>query len=451
MLITQYLCKKFVNFVDNIWASTAHNHTMQQLVNQHIIKPLKRLYRTRFKYRIAAQLKTYERIVDRVRIAGRCRVLFIASSLPMWRYQELVKLMLSDGRFDVKIAIIPFKAYTAADRRRDSDLLLHHFESSGYPAEIVDDFAKLKDEFKPDMIVYPQPYDTSYDDDAANWLQNRDCLIVHTPYSVPLSEFEWYINVPMHNLAWRFYVASEIHADVSRRIADNRGANAVIIGEPHADEFKSALKADPWKHIGDGKERKRLIWAPHFTIVSYGEFDRPDFNWSYKIIQKIAKEHKDTLQIAFKPHPRLKSEMIKHPEWGPERTEEFYRFWAEGENTQLETGDFVELFKGSDAMIHNCGSFTAEYLFTGKPVGYITKNVDGIKADMNAFGRACQDAHYTLDSEKEIRRFIEQTVLGGHDSMKEKRYATLDRILYRPQEGSVAAAIMTDLTSSLFG
>lgn len=424
---------------------------MRQLIKQHIIKPLKRLYRTRFKYRISTQLKTYERIEKRIREKGRCRVLFIASSLPMWRYQELVRLMLADGRFDVRISIIPFKAYSADERRRDSEQLQRHFEASCYPAEITDDFARLKRDFHPDMLVYPQPYDTSYDDDAANWLRNRDCLIVHTPYSVPLSEYEWYINVPMHNLAWRFYVASEIHADVSSRIADNRGANAVVIGEPHADEFKQEMKADPWKRINDGKERKRLIWAPHFTIVSYGEFDRPDFNWSYKIMQELAMEHRDTLQIAFKPHPRLKSEMLKHPDWGPQRTEEFYRFWAEGENTQLETGDFVELFKGSDAMVHNCGSFTAEYLFTGKPVGYITRDLERIKADMNAFGRACQDAHYTLDSESSIREFIERTVLGGVDPMKAEREATLERILYRPQEGSVAAAMLNDITTSLFG
>lgn len=424
---------------------------MRQLINQHIIKPLKRVYRTQFKYKIAQQKKRYERIVSRVREGGRCRVVFIASSLPMWRYQQLVKLMIKDGRFDLRIAIIPFKAYTAEDRRRDAEQLMEYFSAAKIPAEIVDDFARLKAEFQPDMIVYPQPYDTSYDDEAANWMANRDCLIVHTPYSVPLSEFEWYINIPMHNLAWRFYVASEIHADVSRRIADNRGENAVIIGEPHADEFKEALKADPWKPMSDGKERKRLIWAPHFSIVSYNMFDRPDFNWSYKIMRELAVRHRDTLQIAFKPHPRLKSELYKHPDWGPERTDEFYRFWAEGENTQLETGDFVELFKSSDAMVHNCGSFTAEYLFTGKPVGYITRNLAGIKADMNDFGRACQDAHYTLDSEEALSQFIEHTVLGGADPMKEEREATLQRILYRPQTGSVAAEMMKDLTKSLFG
>lgn len=423
---------------------------MRQLINNHIIKPLKREYRTRFKYRIAQQKKTYERIIERVRKEGRCRVLFIASSLPMWRYQQLVKLMIADGRFDVRISIIPFKAYTAEDRRRDSEQLMQHFVGANFPAEITEDFTQLKRDFKPDMIVYPQPYDTSYEDEAANWLQNRDCLIVHTPYSVPLSEYEWYINIPMHNLAWRFYIASEIHADVCRRIADNRGENTVIIGEPHADEFKEALTADPWKKIDDGKPRKKLIWAPHFSIVSYNMFDRPDFNWSYKIMQELAIKHKDTLQIAFKPHPRLKAELYKHPEWGPKRTEEFYNFWAESENTQLETGDFVELFKSSDAMVHNCGSFTAEYLFTGKPVGYITRNLDGIKADMNDFGRACQDAHYTLDSEAALCQFIEQTVLNGNDPMQSEREATLRRILYRPQEGSVAKAMMNDLTKSLF-
>ena len=39
----------------------------------------------------------------------------------------------------------------------------------------------------------------------------------------------------------------------------------------------------------------------------------------------------------------------------------------------LET-EYVELFKSSDALIHDCGSFMAEYLVTNKPVLFLEKN-----------------------------------------------------------------------------
>lgn len=179
-------------------------------------------------------------------------------------------------------------------------------------------------------------------------------------------------------------------------------------------------------------------------------FDRPDFNWSYKVMREIAEQYADRLQIAFKPHPRLKSELYKHPDWGKERTDEFYAFWENSPATQLETGDYIDLFKTSDALIHNCGSFTAEYLYLNKPVAYITRNLAGIKTDMNAFGAACQDAHYIVDSPEEIRRFIDEVVLNGRDSMEPQRVELLQTVLRTPNGNSVARNIYNDLVKSLF-
>ena len=300
------------------------------------------------------------------------------------------------------------------------------------------------------MIVYPQPYNWSYDDDWANWMRNIDCLLVHTPYSVPLTEFEWYINIPLHNVAWKFYVASDIHQDVSRRIADNRGENTVVVGESKSDQLMAPAQSDPWKAVADGKERKKLIWAPHFSVISYDMFDRPDFNWSYKVMREIAEQYADRLQIAFKPHPRLKSELYKHPDWGKERTDEFYSFWENSPTTQLETGDYIDLFKTSDDMIHNCGSFTVEYVYLRKPVAYITRDLSGIKADMNAFGRSCQDAHYIASTDDEIRDFINSVVLGGIDPMAKKRTEVFETNLRTPNDTTVARNIYNDLVASLF-
>lgn len=419
-------------------------------IKQHIVNPLRRIIRYHVTINVPARKRTYAKIVRRVARKGKCRVLFIASSLPMWRYHEVIKLLQADPRFEIRIVIIPFLAFTPEEQKRDVRLLADYFASNGIDAETVADFGQLKRDFRPDMVVYPQPYDHSYDDVRADWKANRDCLLVHTPYSVPLTELEWYVNIEFHNAAWRFYVASDIHQNVSRRIADNKGENTVVVGEPHADQLLTPPLSNPWKKNADGKPRKRLIWAPHFSVKSYNMFDRPDFNWSHSVMREIAEQNADRLQIAFKPHPRLKSELYKHPDWGKERTDEFYSFWENSPTTQLETGDYIDLFKTSDAMVHNCGSFTAEYLFLQKPVAYITRDLSRIKAELNAFGAACQDAHYTLSSPEEIRRFVNDVVLDNKDPMAMKRAEVFETVMRTPNGTTVAQNIYNDLVHALF-
>lgn len=424
---------------------------MKNFINQNIIKPLKRTLRYYIKFNVPRQKRIYRRVIRQVRTNGQCRMLFIASSLPMWRYDQLIPILLANKRFEILIAIIPFGGFTKSDQSKDITQLTKDFASKGFPYEVVYNYAEVKQEFKPDIIVYPQPYGTSYADELANFNSNRDCLILHTPYSVPLTKSEWYYKQPMNSIAWRLYLPTEIHREVSRELADNHGDNVVVVGEPKTDLFKLPTDKDPWKKTADGKERKRLIWAPHFSVVSYNMFDRPDFNWTYAIMREMAEKYADRLQIAFKPHPRLRAELYKHPDWGKERTDEFYAFWENSPTTQLETGDYLDLFKTSDAMIHNCGSFTAEYLFVNKPVGYATGNLDGIKADMNDFGKACQDAHYTLTSADDIMKFIEQIVLDGNDSMSEARTKAVEILTRASGDRSVAENIYNDLTKSLFG
>ena len=53
--------------------------------------------------------------------------------------------------------------------------------------------------------------------------------------------------------------------------------------------------------------------------------------------------------------------------------------WESLSNAQLETGKYVDLFMTSDAMIHDCGSFTIEYHYTLKPVMYLVKGEEHTK------------------------------------------------------------------------
>jgi hypothetical protein len=71
-------------------------------------------------------------------------------------------------------------------------------------------------------------------------------------------------------------------------------------------------------------------------------------------------------------------------------------------------------------MIHDSGSFTTEYLFTRKPVMYLTdEKVAGKR--FGPFGIKSYGCHYHGTTREKIDAFLSNVVLAGDDPMKEQR------------------------------
>ena len=98
------------------------------------------------------------------------------------------------------------------------------------------------------------------------------------------------------------------------------------------------------------------------------------------------------------------------------------------ENTQLEESSYIDYFLTSDAMIHDCGSFTTEYLFVNKPVMYLTHD-DKFAERFNPFGIKAFECHYRGGNMEEIEKFLSDVVLAGNDPMKEQRDNFFDQYL----------------------
>ena len=62
-------------------------------------------------------------------------------------------------------------------------------------------------------------------------------------------------------------------------------------------------------------------------------------------------------------------------------------------------------------MIHDCGSFTAEYHCTQKPVLYLDKGGESLNY-LNRFGEIAHDASYHGKSEEDIEAFIKGLIKG---------------------------------------
>ena len=119
------------------------------------------------------------------------------------------------------------------------------------------------------------------------------------------------------------------------------------------------------------------------------------------------------------------------------------------ENTQLQTGEFVDLFMTSDAMIHDSGSFGVEYHYSGNPVMYIADNFEEQVAEMAEFGQLAMRQHYVGKSKEDIIKFIEDIVLGGNDPMKEQRLRFVNEYLLPPNGKTVVQNTMDILLKEL--
>ncbi|HRA71913.1 MAG TPA: hypothetical protein PLB11_03700 [Flavobacterium sp.] len=134
----------------------------------------------------------------------------------------------------------------------------------------------------------------------------------------------------------------------------------------------------------------------------------------------MAIKYKDKLQIAFNPHPLLRVKLENDPNWGKEKTDAYYNKWVNLENGQFGNGYYIDLFLTSDALIHDSGSFMAEYLITGKPLLYMIRN-ESIKDYLNVFGEKTLELHYQSRNQKQVIDFIENVVLNENDCMKAER------------------------------
>ena len=99
-------------------------------------------------------------------------------------------------------------------------------------------------------------------------------------------------------------------------------------------------------------------------------------------------------------------------------------------------------------MIQDCGSFTAEYTCTYKPMLFLIAN-PGVVRDWNECGKAILKHIYTSEKGKEIETFIKNVVIAGNDYMKNDRTAFIDGYLRPSNPQGASRGIYDELTREL--
>ena len=400
-------------------------------------------------YRYLYLKRRHRRRIRAVRKEKKAKVVVIISNLAMWRLEDVVALLKKDSRFQVEIVVCPFTTFAPDVRKKNVDEVVSYLQGKGWDyilANNQEDSEGLMKALDPDLVFYPQLYSGLYGK-GLNLESNLGRLIAYVPYALPTTSGDWSYNSRYFNVAWRLLYPTKLHYSYSRRHSFNHARNMVIVGDSHASAFLKEDHQYPWK---EGDRKKKVIWAPHFSIRTDGYLHRASFLWLHQAMWEMAQEFKEKVQFVFKPHPRLLSELYRHPDWGKERADAYFARWKNGENTQLETGPYIDLFCTSDAMVHDCGSFSAEYHYTGKPVLFVSKDFKDIYQGLDDFGTLCMDLHYRAGCLEEIHSFLQDVVLGRQDSRKMEREAFRRHCLIPSEGTSFERNVYQSITRDLF-
>ena len=370
---------------------------------------------------------------SRIRKKNTITVAFVLSDLAKWKTESLYKRMKDHPRFNPVIFVIPFLKYANADATLEK--LKDYLREKGYDYYLPDNNQKISDFLVPDILFYQQPYRNRINRNKEYW-HNLRSLFCYVSYASHTNDSTWYLDRPMLNLAWQVYFENELVKDLAAKVMTNKGINCCVTGFALADLFLSDKIENPWKK--QDKQKVKIIWAPHHTFRDYDHFNSSTFMLYQEYMLSLAAKYKDDIQIAFKPHPVLLSKL--YDRWGKEKTDEYYSLWDKGENTQLIMGDYVSLFMSSDAMIHDCCSFTVEYHYSRKPVMFLVRD-ENLPDEFNFFWKMAYDLHYKGRCEQDIDSFV-RNVIAGKDELREAREKYFNDYLLPPYGNTVADNII---------
>ncbi len=327
-------------------------------------------------------------------------------SLGAWKTERLYKVMLSHPRFE------PLLVIGKTGDEDDRPTLRKYFQEKEYAYEEEDNLeGAMWKNYRPDIIFYQKPYGRGY-------AHNLKSLFCYIPYTFHNSIEAWAFKTPYLYNCWQIFYENATLRDYYSTEMGEKVSNGEATGLPTMDDLLISKEVfpDPWK---ESHGKKRIIFAPHHSIDPQNWWQSSTFLQTGEAMLELAEKYSDRVQWAFKPHPLLRGKLNKI--WGKEKTDAYYDRWTNADWSQYENGAYLGLFKHSDAMIHDCGSFLIEYHSTGNPVMYLERNHDdSFDKTLNETVQKAHRLHYKGYTKDDIEHFI-VNVIEGVDPRKEER------------------------------
>lgn len=385
------------------------------------------------------------------RLAGKdiYNVLFFIEKSSLWKYNALYGLMEQSKHFNPIIIVCPNITLPKDEMIRTMLATFNELNKDRYHVikgydEARQMYINVRD-LDPHIIFFTSAWE-GYVDKRFHISQYTDVLTCYMNYGWATTPFEWSFVTNVSLRVWRYWLECKDYNRILKQWTPAK--NAIVTGAPMYEVFINIVATGKdWK-IRDSK-LKRVIYAPHHSIpeVADGILALSTFLIHYETMLDIAEQYKDKIQFVFKPHPLLLNHLYLHSEWGREKADAYYDKWKSGETTNFVNGGYIDLFKTSDAIIHDCSSFTIEYLYTKKPALFLS-NI-GHEGQANKVALRAYDAHYKAKTKEEICNFLDNVVLKGNDPKRLERESFYNDVLLPPNGRTASKNILHEISKSL--
>jgi len=354
----------------------------------------------------------------------RLRVAFLVCDSSMFSGESVYVRMASDPRLDCFIAVAPrvtrgeeFMRETLAKttcslRKKYGDAVRALYDPDARKAEPLD----------ADMVFSTVVYeDQTLPDYTTERLSERALVaILYYGYGgLFISNEKKTPYLPNIVLSWKYFVSNEATRRMSVEKNPLLAKNAIAAGYAKMDR----LAAIPRREGG----RKTILVCPHHTLDRIpGELALSTFLKNADLFLRLPTLFPD-VTFVFRPHPLLFPRLATDKWWGPARTAEYERAMEAHPNVTFQRGgDYFDAFVNSDAMIHDCGSFLAEYFYTDNPQCYLLESDATLDEQFLPFARTLAEHVRKAYSDDDVIGFI-RDVAAGHDPDHDARAAFAKR------------------------
>ena len=377
-------------------------------------------------------------VKDQLEVNGKLKVAFLVVFDSVFPSRPIFEEMLDMSIFDPYIIVIP-------DISRGRNYMIENLEKSyesldtAYPNRIIrgydagwDRYLEIEDEYE--VVFFSNPYGKMVQYcHRVNYFLDKKVLTLYADYGFPTVKFARRVfKTDTYNYAWKVFTDSKINYHNLCLFQPIHGRNAFISGYFKMDKLSKATVSL--------RSRKRVLICPHHTVMGLDSLDISNFCKYSDFFIRLPQLYPD-IDFVFRPHPLLFINLKNEKIWTEAQINIYMDSLLANPNMIYDnSGDYFELFANSDGMIHDCGSYIGEYLFTEKPCCYMLKDEKQINKVYSKMGKLCLLNYYKAFDEDDIINFIENVILNEKDELAENRrkFARTVLKLYYPNGASRA-------------
>ena len=391
----------------------------------------------------------YERIVarcaEKIAAGQPIDAVFLVLDGSMFSSEPIYRLMKADPAFRTSLFVIPDPSRGEEFMRKRQAKALATLQRN-YPearaAYDIDTGRAEPLEGRADIVFTSNPYhDQTLPQYTITGL-GAHSLPVLVPYfyaGLHSTETSRLVFRPEYSMPWKLVLPNKEVCDIWTAANPLLKFAAVIGGYPKMDRMASTR---PSASAG-----KTVIISPHHSIAQESDgATQSNFLRLADFFLSLPKRYPD-LYFVFRPHPLLFQRFMSKETagWDAKRARDYLAAWDSMPNACYQDGgDYFETFVSSAAMIHDCGSFLAEYFYTGHPQCYVLRSRDKIGTEFTPFGRRLVDSIATAVEESEILAFIDDVVVRGNDPQRAARKSFADEVVcsFHPQSADTVCGLV---------